>query len=134
MKKVFIMFLAFAYLNCYLGCTTTRVIRMGVSELSEVNYDSDIEVVRNDSTNYFFRAGACRVIGDTLRGKIFQDGDPQSKLIKIPLKDIEQINVSTEEIKTFKTVLVTLLGVSLILVVIAVVSFSNSYAGVTVLK
>ncbi len=125
MNKVFVVLMVLAYLNCYLGCTTTTVIRMGVSELSEVNYDSDIEVVLNDSTNYFFRAGACRVIGDTLRGKIFQDGHPQSKLIKIPLTDIEQINVSTEEIKTFETISLTLLGVSVILVVIAVASYTG---------
>jgi len=56
-KKVLIVFLIFAYMHCYLGCTTTRSYVVGGSELNEsLNHGNEypIQIITLDSTRYAF--------------------------------------------------------------------------------
>ena len=63
MKKVFIMFLVFAYLNCYMGCSSKKMIIFPVNELYTESKEFDVT---------------------------FDELSPQSKELEINLEEIVQ--------------------------------------------
>ena len=97
MKKVFIMFVAFAYLNCYLGCTKTALKEITTSDLTSVRSQSQTFIVIKDSNAIEFQAQTCRIVEDTLIGKVnIVGGEKQS--YKIPLNEIDKIVLPEKEI------------------------------------
>jgi len=120
MKKVLIVFLIFAYLNCYFGCTTTKTFSVGGSELPErlnQSNDYDLEIMTVDSVQYLFGAGMYRFNNDTLVGMIQENDGKVSNLIDIPLKNITRAEFNTVEVDAGKSASIILaIGAGLALV------------------
>ena len=96
MKKVFVVFLVFAYINCYFGCTTTKTL---VRTVDDLHSDDDVPLrfITRDSTYYVLEKGTYNVEEDTLIGKGWANKKGaylrtgENKWYKIPLNDIKQI-------------------------------------------
>jgi len=111
MKKVFIGFLVFAYMNCYLGCTTTNSVRVSGSELPEtLNQSNDypLEIVTVDSVKYSFGAKMYRFKSDTLIGMVQENDGKITELVNIALKNIARAEYNSEDVDVGQTALTTL--------------------------
>ena len=134
MKKVFIVLLVFAYLSCYLGCTTTKTLVRSVDDLDDHN-DLPLKLVTKDNTFYIFKEGNYNVQGDTLIGKAWgnqkgaylRTGD--FELHRIALNDIKTIdNIIINGIDAENTFLV-ILGIGAVIGVFAVIAILVSFDG-----
>ena len=100
MKKVLIVFLVFAYLHCYLGCTKTVFKEYPISDLGSAvrsaRAGSQIIIVIKDSTMIEIQAQTCRVINDTLIGKL-KIGGGEAEHYSIALSDIDSIAIPDKE-------------------------------------
>ena len=89
MKKVLIVFLVFAYLNCYMGCTTTKVTTHTFDEFDKSNNDKSITLMSKDSIKYHFDANMYRFLNDTINGVTEING--KSQRIKLAKPEIVSI-------------------------------------------
>ena len=108
MKKIISAFLVLAYLNCYLGCTSTKILTVEGSELPEsLNHSNEyaLQIVTVDSARYAFEKHTYRFRNDTLIAK---------KGHKIPLNDIAQAVFITKETDTVPTLLLITGGILLV--------------------
>ena len=115
MKKVFIVFLIFAYLNCYMGCVKSTPITVAFDELDRSTNDNPLVVMTKDSTEYYFDADMYRFLGDTLDG-IARVND-QSERVKLAGSDIVSISYSHSQVKeeTFWLIGIIALGVIILI-------------------
>lgn len=68
MKKVLIVFLMFAYAKCYMGCTSSKVIKVTYDDLDKSTNDYSFEVMITDSVEFYFDTGMYRFLNDTIDG------------------------------------------------------------------
>ncbi len=134
MKKVLIVFLIFAYLNCYFGCTTTKNFSVAGSELPESLNQSnkyDLEIMTVGSVQYLFGAGMYRFNNDTLIGMIQENTGKISSLVNIPLKNITRAEFNTVEVDAWQSARTTLIVVGVVGIVtgiIVLILIANSLA------
>ena len=120
MKKVLIVFLVFAYLNCYMGCYKSTMVPVDAVEnkLDTNKNDMALEVFTVDSLRYIFAKNSYRFINDTLVGKPPKNYKDQEKWAKIALSDIYQMNQEVEEIDAGATCGIILLSLLIIGVIV----------------
>jgi len=95
MKKVFIVFLVSAYLNCYIGCVAKKQeITVSYPDLDKSTNDFPLQVMTIDSTKYYFDADMYRFLGDTLDGIANVNGEPT----RIKLGSSQIVWVNTEKV------------------------------------
>ena len=99
MKKVLLVFLVFAYMNCYLGCTSK--VNITDKEVDTGTNNDDLIVVTKDSTHYYFDANMYRFENDSLDGIAKTNSDEQKQRVKIALEDIVRTGEVIKEIDTF---------------------------------
>jgi hypothetical protein len=99
MKKVLVVFLVFAYMNCYLGCTTSKKMIITDKEVDTGTNNDDLIVMTIDSTCYFFEANMYRFKNDSLDGIATIYGEEHKQRMKIALNDIIGIGDETTENK-----------------------------------
>ena len=95
MKKLLIVLLIFAYMNCYFGCATKYVFTD--KELDTGTNNDNLIVVTKDSIHYYFDANMYRFENDSLDGIAKINDEEKKQRVKIALEDIvrtgEVINV-----------------------------------------
>jgi len=133
MKKVIIIFLLFAYMNGYLGCTKTVLRKTAASDLNSTRSESKNIIVVIDSIKIEFDSKTCRIDNDTLMGKvnqidesfnrlvnqgIFKESNYKDKYFKVALNTIDEIGIIKEKTTIFGWVIYfsVAIGVSLLII------------------
>ena len=117
MKKVIIVLLIFAYMNCYLGCTSKVIITD--KELDTGNNNDDLVVVTKDSIHYYFDANMYRFENDSLDGIAKINGDEQKQRVKIALEDIVRTGEVIKEIDSTWGLIGGMVGGTVLLLAVA---------------
>jgi hypothetical protein len=124
MKKVLIVLLIFAYMNCYLGCTS-KVIITDKEVDTETNND-DLIVVTKDSIHYYFDANMYRFENDSLDGIAKINGDEQKQRVKIALEDIVRTGEVIKEIDSTWGLIGGIIGGTVLLFAVIVLVAMNT--------
>ena len=150
MKKVLIVFLIFAHMNCYLGCAKKFIITD--KELDTETNDNNLFVsIKNpvfhmripehdtkdstdsllnpyvpwDSLHYIFEANMYRFKNDSLDGIAILYNTEQKEMIKIALNDIARAGVATDKKIKWGQIGTTVLGV-----IVAIMMVGFIYLGI----
>jgi len=108
MKKVFIVFLVFAYLNCYLGCYSSKTTVIPVGEFTAnskwvgVNFDelvkstnkNSLKVITTDSTEYNFDANTYQFKNDKLYGL----AKSESGVVRLSKSEIQSLIIVRDDL------------------------------------
>ena len=121
MKKVLVVFLVFAYMNCYMGCTSTKIVQIGVedNELNTNGNDMPLTIITYDSVHYYFEENSYTFKNDTLIGRGLKNNEEQMKWIKIPFGEIQKIHGEQKEYSSLKTVVLVVVLLGVVLFVLA---------------
>ena len=123
MKKVLIVLLIFAYMNCYLGCTSKVIITD--KEVDTGTNNDDLIVVTKDSIHYYFDANMYQFKNDSLDGMAKINGDEQKQRVKIALEDIVRTGEVIKEIDKFWGLFGGIAGGIVLFAVIALIVMSS---------
>jgi hypothetical protein len=128
MKKVLIVFLVLAYMNCYLGCYNSSIVPLNVNDNAKEieNNEMALLFLMADSTRYYFEENSYTFKNDTIIGKAYKNNEAQKKWVKLARSETYQIY---KEEKTFDILksfgIVATVGI-VWFVVLAAVSLSES--------
>jgi hypothetical protein len=117
MKKVLILFLLFAYVNCYIGCsTTTRLTRKNYDEFNKAKIDEPVIVKTKDLNEYYFRPFNCHFYNDRITGTAKINDESEYKWVRLAGSDILSISIVQEDksLKIITTVGVIFTALSLV--------------------
>ena len=113
MKKVFIVFLVFAYMNSYMGCapTPTKITRKTYDEFDKSNIDESIIVMTKDSTEYYFEPLYYRFINVRIIGTAKIIDQSEEKTVNLARSEI--LSIGTLEVEYQPPTMIELLVGSL---------------------